>query len=244
MGIKTAIIAGLLALAIPSFGAPAIANSGAESTLEDRELEELLMPGGESPTFSFSENDRFEQELFSDPFYKPDKEAVERQVFAEPYYQPEVRPTRPREMTLARGTEGSQVAGLQQRLQAHGFYSGQVDSIFGSRTERAVEEFQASRGLAATGEVDRATWQALSADPPQPEAVSEEFVLEKGARGSKVKTLQIRLGLKGHAPGPVDGVFGPRTLAAVSDFQQAVGLEPTGVVDEETWAILGREWSN
>ncbi|MGC9528011.1 MAG: peptidoglycan-binding domain-containing protein, partial [Limnospira sp.] len=193
MGIKTAIFAGLLALAIPSFGAPAIANSGAESTLEDRELEELLMPGGDRPTFSFSENERLERELFSDPFYKPDKEAIERQVFSEPYYQPETRPTRPREMTLARGTQGSQVAGLQQRLQVHGFYSSQVDSIFGPRTERAVEEFQASRGLAVTGEVDRVTWQALSADPQQ-QAVSEELVLEKGARGSKVKTLQIRLG--------------------------------------------------
>jgi peptidoglycan hydrolase-like protein with peptidoglycan-binding domain len=195
------------------------------------------------PTFSFTENERFERELFSEPFYQPDPETAERQVFSEPYYRPEVQPTRPREMTLARGTQGSQVAGLQQRLQLHGFYSGQVDSIFGPRTERAVEAFQVARGLAVTGEVDRATWQALSAEPQQ-QAVATAAVLEKGARGSKVKTLQIRLGLKGYDPGPVDGVFGPRTLAAVSDFQQAAGLESTGVVDDKTWGLLGQEWSN
>ena len=36
----------------------------------------------------------------------------------------------------------------------------------------------------------------------------------------------------------VDGIYGERTEAAVTDFQREVGLEPTGVVDLDTWNAL------
>ena len=32
-----------------------------------------------------------------------------------------------------------------------------------------------------------------------------------------------------------DGIFGPQTLESVQSFQQKYGLEPTGVVDFDTW---------
>lgn len=231
MGIKTAIIAGLMALAIPGLTGPAIATSGTTSAIAESEVEQLLNLTQDPSHFSDH------QSPFWEPFYQPRQEILEENTFAEPFYQPEENQIRPREMTLARGTQGVQVAGLQQRLEAHGFSVGRVDSLFGPRTERALINFQLSKGLRPTGVVDRSTWEALSADPHQ--QATAENLLKQGDRGSQVRTLQTRLELTGHDPGPIDGIFGPKTLAAVSDFQLAMGLESTGVVDEKTWKLLG-----
>ena len=39
-------------------------------------------------------------------------------------------------------------------------------------------------------------------------------------------------------PTEIDGVFGPRTKAAVRDFQQSKGLPDDGIVDPQTWPRL------
>ncbi len=36
-------------------------------------------------------------------------------------------------------------------------------------------------------------------------------------------------------PPPIDGIYGEDTAAAVREFQRKNGLEPTGIVDRETW---------
>jgi peptidoglycan hydrolase-like protein with peptidoglycan-binding domain len=43
---------------------------------------------------------------------------------------------------------------------------------------------------------------------------------------------------KGHDPGPIDGMMGPRTSAAIKEFQQKGNLNPTGQLDAETRAKL------
>jgi hypothetical protein len=49
-----------------------------------------------------------------------------------------------------------------------------------------------------------------------------------------VRAAQRALRAKGHNPGPVDGVMGPRTESALRAYQQAEGLEQTGRLDDAT----------
>jgi len=53
-----------------------------------------------------------------------------------------------------------------------------------------------------------------------------------------VRAAQQALRDKGFNPGPIDGVMGPRTTAAVKDFQEKENLTVTGSLDAETNARL------
>jgi peptidoglycan hydrolase-like protein with peptidoglycan-binding domain len=55
----------------------------------------------------------------------------------------------------------------------------------------------------------------------------------------KVMAAQQALKDKGHDPGMIDGKMGPRTRAAVADYQKAEGLKQTGRLDDETRTKLG-----
>lgn len=49
------------------------------------------------------------------------------------------------------GSTGSEVKQIQQKLADLGFYKGEIDSIYGSRTKQAVTDFQRSVGITADG---------------------------------------------------------------------------------------------
>jgi len=53
-----------------------------------------------------------------------------------------------------------------------------------------------------------------------------------------VRTAQEKLKEKGFDPGPIDGIWGPRTAAAVSDFQRSENLKVTSRLDAETLGKL------
>ncbi|HEU4370713.1 MAG TPA: peptidoglycan-binding protein [Methylomirabilota bacterium] len=53
-----------------------------------------------------------------------------------------------------------------------------------------------------------------------------------------VRSAQMALRDRGYDPGAIDGVMGPRTSAAVRDFQQKENLAVTGQLDAETRAKL------
>jgi peptidoglycan hydrolase-like protein with peptidoglycan-binding domain len=53
-----------------------------------------------------------------------------------------------------------------------------------------------------------------------------------------VSELQRLLAAKGFDPGPVDGIFGPRTAAAVKAYQRSRRLVVDGVVGPKTWGAL------
>ena len=52
---------------------------------------------------------------------------------------------------LRRGSTGSSVRKVQQKLLNWGYYSGSVDGVYGSATEAAVRKFQRNNGLTADG---------------------------------------------------------------------------------------------
>lgn len=66
------------------------------------------------------------------------------------------------------------------------------------------------------------------------------ITLTFGSRGAAVYELQRALLDQGFDPGPIDGIFGPRTDRAVRLFQQSRALRSDGVVGPKTWtALLG-----
>lgn len=63
----------------------------------------------------------------------------------------------------------------------------------------------------------------------------------RGGNREQVQAAQQALKDKGHDPGSIDGVMGPKTQKALKDFQKAEGLKDTGRLDAETMAKLGIE---
>jgi len=59
-----------------------------------------------------------------------------------------------------------------------------------------------------------------------------------GATGEPVRRLQRALRRTPNLGLVVDGEFGPKTEAAVKDFQKGAGLTPDGTVGPQTWAAL------
>ena len=58
------------------------------------------------------------------------------------------------------GSQGSDVLLIQQNLVKRGYKIG-MDGIFGNDTRRAVERFQADKGLTISGSVDAKTFKRL-----------------------------------------------------------------------------------
>lgn len=152
------------------------------------------------------------------------------------YYAPVV-PDMP---MLYRGCTGDAVKTLQEKLNAKGFHSGNVDGIFGAKTYAAVTAFQKANSLGVDGIVGKLTWAKLyDATPVNVTPVTTQPMLRTGSRGDAVRKLQELLNAKGYTCGSVDGIFGSKTYAAVLAFQKANGLGADGIVGPLTWAKLG-----
>ena len=65
------------------------------------------------------------------------------------------------------GSRGNEVRQIQQKLKTWGYYSGEVDGIFGVQTKKAVMDFQRKNGLAVDGIAGSATLRAMGISSPQ-----------------------------------------------------------------------------
>lgn len=96
-----------------------------------------------------------------------------------------------------------------------------------------------ARGLPSTGVCDAATWTAL-VESSWSLGARLLYLTSPHLRGDDVEQLQIRLARLGFHCGKADGIFGPRTAAGVTDFQQNMGLTVDGICGDETVRALER----
>jgi murein DD-endopeptidase MepM/ murein hydrolase activator NlpD len=74
---------------------------------------------------------------------------------------------------------------------------------------------------------------AAPAASTRPGPAVDRAVIRQGSTGEDVKYLQGKLGIT------ADGIFGPRTRAAVVAFQSSKGLTADGIVGKNTWRVIG-----
>ena len=99
---------------------------------------------------------------------------------------------------------------------------------------RAVTHMPA--GTPAGGQFAPAAGGGGGAAKPAP---SNAKPVGQGEKGKRVSDLQARLNALGFKPPlKLDGIFGPKTLAAVKAFQKSHGLKVDGLVGPKTTAAL------
>lgn len=76
--------------------------------------------------------------------------------------------------------------------------------------------------------------------PTTPSVTLPTGVLKPGSTGADVKSLQQALASAGHSPGAIDGVYGPKTEAAVSAFQTSAGITADGIYGPATKQALAK----
>ncbi len=130
-------------------------------------------------------------------------------------------------------------------------YSGTVDGITGPQTQKAIADFQKSVNLPVSGHVDGLLLDRLGindtnppkqAPPPAPRPQIDASTTQSVApeKNEAARVVRIQAGLKafGNDGIELDGLIGPKTSAAIKEFQSLFGLKPTGQPDAETFAKM------
>jgi peptidoglycan DL-endopeptidase LytE len=142
---------------------------------------------------------------------------------------------------LKRGMSNQQIKELQDLLKAKGFFTYHTSTgYFGSITEKAVKDFQASIDLTPTGIVDETTYKRLKGAASNIQLLSEKSnVLKVGSTGDAVKVVQKNLKTLGYFTySEITGYYGTITVEAVKRFQQEYGLTVDGVAGPKTMKKL------
>lgn len=119
--------------------------------------------------------------------------------------------------------------GIQDALTALGYNPGPSDGVMGPMTKAAIKAFQADAGITVDGVAGPETQSAINDrqyGSPTPAYASADL--------SNVLGVQQTLQQLGYDPGPLDGVMGPMTKAAIMQFQQDQGLAVDGIVGPDT----------
>lgn len=171
----------------------------------------------------------------------------------------------PPTVVLREGARGEAVVELQFLLNfIASFYNDLPfvieDGVFRTNTRLAVIEFQTRFGLTPDGVVGPLTWARLYeiyrsirniVPLPPPSANIPPFPgtnLQNGTRNENVRLMQRYLNAIGRFNPSIehlaeDGIFGPRTQAAVTEFQRLFGIQPTGIIDHNTWYAIVEQFN-
>lgn len=148
---------------------------------------------------------------------------------------------------LEKGSEGIEVAYLQQDLNYLGFKDAKgnkldTDGIFGAGTEHALKVFQKKYGLTIDGEYGNNSYNKMKQVCVEPKVAEPKIVevkkkvptiakpyLEQGNSNTQVKYLQQDLNYLGFKDNNnkalvVDGIFGAATAQALKKFQKKYKL--------------------
>jgi murein DD-endopeptidase MepM/ murein hydrolase activator NlpD len=122
------------------------------------------------------------------------------------------------------------VAALQVGLAAHDLYSDAVDGYVGPHTIAGLRRLPGASTLFAP-----ATRAALGDYGAHPLGSRP---LVAGTSGWDVAALQFMLAWHGFPSARFDGIFGPRTRAALVRFQRWAGIDPIAIAGPRTLAAL------
>ena len=92
-----------------------------------------------------------------------------------------------------------------------------------------------------TGKSDMKSSDTMKSDGMKSAKGAKSGHMAKAGNAEQVRAIQQALKDKGHDPGEIDGKMGPKTQAALKDFQSKEGLKATGRMDAETMTKLGVE---
>lgn len=127
-----------------------------------------------------------------------------------------------------------------------------INGMLNIQTRNSIREFQKTFNLPVTGDIDNETWTTMYNNiqgilrtlPPSaialPALLFPEIVYSEGMEGYGIYIMQqsllyistILTNIPAVTP---SGIFDPETTKAVIAFQNLFGLEPNGVIDEDTW---------
>lgn len=138
------------------------------------------------------------------------------------------------------GDSGDAVAEIVDKLQRLGLLEPGDHLGYDQATARAVREFQQQRGLMIDGVVGPQTYRAIDDARWRLGDRLLTYVVSHPQSGDDVLMLQSRLQEFGFAVGRVDGIFGPDTQRAVTEFQRNMGLPADGTCGPSTFKALRR----
>ena len=138
---------------------------------------------------------------------------------------------------LELGSRGFAVERLQEVLSNQFRHEGlALNGQFDEATQHAVRSFQNFYpNLKVDGSVGAHTAQALDIFQVR----TGNHALRSGSRGPVVERIQKALEFCGHQAG-LSGIYGASTTRAVRSFQREQGLNPSGIINAETFESLER----
>ena len=142
---------------------------------------------------------------------------------------------------LRKGSSGTAVKQMQERLINLGYLVGTATGKFDAATEAGVIAFQRRNTSYADGVAGPATLTVLYSSSARKTSTAAGIIgdsLRPGANGKAVRAVQVRLKALGYYKGNVDGDYGVATTEAVKAFQKANGLHADGVAGSGTFAKL------
>lgn len=158
-------------------------------------------------------------------------------------------------VSIRLNNQGDKVGDIQSRLKDMGYYTGEINCVYDSKTKSAVTAFQKKNSLTADGICGAETQKVIysgtglkanetptptpapSATPAPTFAVPDDKV-KLNSTGNDVKLVQKRLKELEYYKGAIDGKFGKASVTALQAFQKAHGLEDDGVAGKATYAVL------